>query len=88
MVDHTGNMSEPLTQIQRTPSSTSKVEGPDTPTRGAGSGDVATDIVCGTQYVNGEKKDIIGLMSMDGKNRPKLICSVWFSIIRCEQDLI
>ncbi|GJJ68793.1 KICSTOR complex protein ITFG2 [Entomortierella parvispora] len=66
MVDHTGNISEPMTQIQRTPTLNSKVEGPDTPTRGAGSGDVATDIVCGTQYVNGEKKNIIGLMSMDG----------------------
>ncbi|KAG0276448.1 integrin alpha FG-GAP repeat-containing protein 2 [Linnemannia exigua] len=42
------------------------ISGPDTPTRGAGSGDVATDIVCGTHYVDGQKKDIIGLMSMDG----------------------
>ncbi|KAF9331246.1 integrin alpha FG-GAP repeat-containing protein 2 [Podila minutissima] len=65
MVDHTGVMSEPLTQIQRNPKIAISV-GPDTPTRGAGGGDVATDIVCGTQYVNGQKKDIIGLMSMDG----------------------
>ncbi|KAG0330911.1 integrin alpha FG-GAP repeat-containing protein 2, partial [Podila horticola] len=65
MVDHTGAMSEPLTQIQRNPKTAIRV-GPDTPTRGAGGGDVATDIVCGTQYVNGQKKDIIGLMSMDG----------------------
>ncbi|KAK3838527.1 MAG: hypothetical protein JOS17DRAFT_295279 [Linnemannia elongata] len=66
MVDHAGNMSEPITQIQRTPSNSLNVSGPDTPTRGAGSGDVATDIVCGTHYVDGQKKDIIGLMSMDG----------------------
>ncbi|KAG9072533.1 integrin alpha FG-GAP repeat-containing protein 2 [Linnemannia hyalina] len=66
MVDHAGNMSEPITQIQRSPSNLLNVSGPDTPTRGAGSGDVATDIVCGTHYVDGEKKDIIGLMSMDG----------------------
>lgn len=65
MVDHTGAISEPLTQVQRNPKATISV-GPDTPTRGAGGGDVATDIVCGTQYVNGQKKDIIGLMSMDG----------------------
>lgn len=65
MVDHTGAMSEPLTQIQRNPKTAIRV-GPDTPTRGAGGGDVATDIVCGTHYVNGQKKDIIGLMSMDG----------------------
>ncbi|KAF9380088.1 integrin alpha FG-GAP repeat-containing protein 2 [Podila verticillata] len=65
MVDHTGVMSEPLTQVQRNPKATINV-GPDTPTRGAGGGDVATDIVCGTQYVDGQKKDIIGLMSMDG----------------------
>ncbi|KAF9134836.1 integrin alpha FG-GAP repeat-containing protein 2 [Mortierella sp. GBA39] len=66
MVDHAGNMSEPITQIQRSPSDLLNVSGPDTPTRGAGSGDVATDIVCGTHYIDGEKKDIIGLMSMDG----------------------
>ncbi|KAG0047241.1 integrin alpha FG-GAP repeat-containing protein 2 [Gryganskiella cystojenkinii] len=66
MVDHNGNMSEPVTQVQRAPTTTTNINGPDTPTRGAGSGDVATDIVCGTQYVNGEKRDIIGLMSMDG----------------------
>ncbi|KAF8944701.1 integrin alpha FG-GAP repeat-containing protein 2 [Haplosporangium gracile] len=66
MVDHAGNMSEPVTQIQRSPANSLNVSGPDTPTRGAGSGDVATDIVCGTQYVDGQKKDIIGLMSMDG----------------------
>lgn len=65
MVDHTGAMSEPLTQVQRNPKATINV-GPDTPIRGAGGGDVATDIICGTQYVNGQKKDIIGLMSMDG----------------------
>ncbi|KAG0330983.1 integrin alpha FG-GAP repeat-containing protein 2, partial [Podila humilis] len=64
MVDHAGMMSEPLTQVQRDPSAIRV--GPDTPTRGAGGGDVATDIVCGTQYVNGQKKEIIGLMSMDG----------------------
>lgn len=66
MVDHAGNMSEPISQIQRSPSNSLNVSGPDTPTRGAGSGDVATDIVCGTHYVDGQKKDIIGLMSMDG----------------------
>ncbi|KAG0296497.1 integrin alpha FG-GAP repeat-containing protein 2 [Linnemannia gamsii] len=66
MVDHAGNISEPLTQIQRNLSHSLNVSGPDTPTRGAGSGDVATDIVCGTHYVDGQKKDIIGLMSMDG----------------------
>ncbi|KAK3843660.1 MAG: hypothetical protein J3R72DRAFT_522727 [Linnemannia gamsii] len=66
MVDHAGNMSEPITQIQRGQSNSLNVSGPDTPTRGAGSGDVATDIVCGTHYVDGQKKDIIGLMSMDG----------------------
>ncbi|KAF9130365.1 integrin alpha FG-GAP repeat-containing protein 2 [Mortierella sp. 14UC] len=66
MVDHTGNVSEPITQIQRSPSNSLNMSGPDTPTRGAGSGDVATDIVCGTHYVDGQKKDIIGLMSMDG----------------------
>ncbi|KAF9089875.1 integrin alpha FG-GAP repeat-containing protein 2 [Mortierella sp. AD031] len=66
MVDHTGNVSEPITQIQRGTTNSVNVSGPDTPTRGAGSGDVATDIVCGTHYVDGQKKDIIGLMSMDG----------------------
>lgn len=66
MVDHEGNISEPITQIQRNLSNSLNVSGPDTPTRGAGSGDVATDIVCGTHYVDGQKKDIIGLMSMDG----------------------
>ncbi|KAF9910790.1 integrin alpha FG-GAP repeat-containing protein 2 [Linnemannia zychae] len=66
MIDHTGNVSEPITQIQRSPTNSLNVSGPDTPTRGAGSGDVATDIVCGTHYVDGQKKDIIGLMSMDG----------------------
>ncbi|KAG0266582.1 integrin alpha FG-GAP repeat-containing protein 2 [Mortierella polycephala] len=66
MVDHTGNISEPITQVQRNSKSTCNLAGPDTPTRGAGTGDVATDILCGTHYVNGEKKDIIGLMSMDG----------------------
>ncbi|KAF9946373.1 integrin alpha FG-GAP repeat-containing protein 2, partial [Mortierella alpina] len=65
MVDHTGQMSEPVSQAQRNPRPGS-VAGPDTPTRCAGSGDVATDIVCGTRYVNGQRKDIIGLMSMDG----------------------
>jgi len=67
MVDHTGQMSKPVSQAQRNPRPGS-VAGPDTPTRCAGSGDVATDIVCGTRYVNGQKKDIIGLMSMDGKD--------------------
>ncbi|KAF8929289.1 integrin alpha FG-GAP repeat-containing protein 2 [Dissophora ornata] len=66
MVDHTGNMSEPVTQVQRNPKAAVNVAGPDTPTRSVGTGDVATDIICGTHYVNGEKKDIIGLMSMDG----------------------
>ncbi|KAG0301592.1 integrin alpha FG-GAP repeat-containing protein 2, partial [Dissophora globulifera] len=66
MVDHTGNVSEPITQVQRNPSAALNIAGPDTPTRGVGSGDVATEIICGTHYVNGEKKDIIGLMSMDG----------------------
>ncbi|KAG0206825.1 integrin alpha FG-GAP repeat-containing protein 2 [Mortierella sp. GBA30] len=65
MVDHTGQMSEPVTQAQRN-STRNSVVGPDTPTRSAGSGDVATDIVCGTRYVDGQRKDIIGLMSMDG----------------------
>ncbi|KAF9962338.1 integrin alpha FG-GAP repeat-containing protein 2 [Mortierella alpina] len=64
-VDHTGQMSEPVTQAQRS-QRPGTVAGPDTPTRCAGSGDVATDIVCGTRYVNGQRKDIIGLMSMDG----------------------
>ncbi|KAF9112508.1 integrin alpha FG-GAP repeat-containing protein 2 [Mortierella sp. AM989] len=66
MVDHEGNISEPVTQIQRSPLASVNTVGPDTPTRVAGGGDVATDILCGTHYVNGEKKDIIGLMSMDG----------------------
>ncbi|KAF9358228.1 integrin alpha FG-GAP repeat-containing protein 2 [Mortierella sp. AD094] len=66
MVDHEGNMSEPVTQIQRNPLTSVNTVGPDIPTRVAGSGDVATDILCGTHYINGEKKDIIGLMSMDG----------------------
>ncbi|KAI1317963.1 integrin alpha FG-GAP repeat-containing protein 2 [Mortierella claussenii] len=66
MVDHAGNMTEPVTQIQRNPDVSVNVVGPDTPTRVAGSGDVATDIICGSHYVNGKKKDIIGLMSMDG----------------------
>ncbi|KAF9585215.1 integrin alpha FG-GAP repeat-containing protein 2 [Lunasporangiospora selenospora] len=66
MIDHAGNMSESLTQAQRNHKPSLNVSGPDTPTRSAGSGDVATDIVCGTHYVNGQKKDIIGLMSMDG----------------------
>ncbi|KAF9417020.1 integrin alpha FG-GAP repeat-containing protein 2 [Podila epigama] len=65
MIDHTGAISEPLTQVQLNPKTSVKA-GPDTPTRGAGGGDVATDIVCGSQYVNGQRKDIIGLMSMDG----------------------
>ncbi|KAG0354487.1 integrin alpha FG-GAP repeat-containing protein 2 [Gamsiella multidivaricata] len=66
MVDHNGNISEPVTQIQRDPQAAVTTTGPDTPTRVTGSGDVATDIICGTHYVNGEEKDIIGLMSMDG----------------------
>ncbi|KAF9201027.1 integrin alpha FG-GAP repeat-containing protein 2 [Haplosporangium sp. Z 27] len=66
MVDHEGNITEPVTQIQRNPLDYINVAGPDTPTRVTGSGDVATDILCGSHYVNGERKDIIGLMSMDG----------------------
>ncbi|KAG0021664.1 integrin alpha FG-GAP repeat-containing protein 2, partial [Entomortierella chlamydospora] len=66
MVDHEGNMSEPVTQIQRSPSTSVNTTGADTPNRVVGSGDAATDILCGTRYVNGEKKDVIGLMSMDG----------------------
>ncbi|KAF9928567.1 integrin alpha FG-GAP repeat-containing protein 2 [Linnemannia zychae] len=66
MIDHTGSISEPVTQVQRNPTNSLNVSGPDTPTRGVGSGDVATDIVCGTQFVDGQRKDIIGLMSMDG----------------------
>ncbi|KAF9287869.1 integrin alpha FG-GAP repeat-containing protein 2 [Mortierella alpina] len=65
MVDHTGQMSDPVSQAQRN-QRPGTVAGPDTPTRCAGSGDVATDVVCGTRYVNGQRKDIIGLMSMDG----------------------
>ncbi|KAF9937724.1 integrin alpha FG-GAP repeat-containing protein 2, partial [Mortierella alpina] len=64
-VDHTGQMSEAVSQAQHNQRPGS-VAGPDTPTRCAGSGDVATDVVCGTRYVNGQRKDIIGLMSMDG----------------------
>ncbi|KAG0228410.1 integrin alpha FG-GAP repeat-containing protein 2 [Mortierella sp. GBA43] len=66
MVDHTGNMSQPISQIQRDPRASVNVMGPDTPTKCVGSGDVATDIICGTRYINGERKDVIGLMSMDG----------------------
>ena len=73
MVDHTGNMSEPITQVQRNSRAPVDVIGPDTPTRTVGSGDVATDIICGTRYIDGEKKDVIGLMSMDG------ICGIQFN---------
>ncbi|KAF9914531.1 integrin alpha FG-GAP repeat-containing protein 2 [Lobosporangium transversale] len=66
MIDHTGNMSEPITQIQRNPNAAVNVVAPDTPTRAVGSGDVATEIICGSRFVNGTRKDIIGLMSMDG----------------------
>lgn len=68
MVDHAGNMSEPVTQVHRNPKAAVNALGPDTPTRNVGIGDVATDIICGARYVDGEKKDIIGLMSMDGKH--------------------
>ncbi|KAG0006445.1 integrin alpha FG-GAP repeat-containing protein 2 [Modicella reniformis] len=69
MVDHNGNMSEPITQIQRCPKTTMNAIGPDTPTRSVGSGDVATDIICGAFALHDLENNTVKVHDLDSNHK-------------------